>query len=85
MVVHDFKLFILITILCIMIIYLKPKKVPGDQSVSAGQHRQQKRRNVLKIGFHSLRPLKPQDSRTKIIFQIGTLNPHGITEPVSFN
>ena len=83
MVVHYFKLFILIIILCI-IIYLKPKKVSADQSVSAG-HRQQKRRNVLKIGFHSLRPLKPQDSRTKIIFQIGTLNPHGITEPVSFN
>ena len=38
--------------------------------VSAGQRRQQKRQNILKIGFHSLRPLKPQNSRTKIIFSV---------------
>jgi len=28
---------------------------------------------------------KPQNSRKKIIFQIGTLNPNGINEHVSFN
>ena len=56
-VVSDLVVFLLIPLVLIAILYiiiylkLKSQKIPGEQSANAGQQRQQRERNVLKMAI----------------------------------